>query len=220
MKRFLIACVGCLALLTTSCGISRQATGNSNVTQTKVVLAKKNYKVVGMVSGESSQNYWFGIGGLSKKSLGESAMSDMYKNANLTGSQAIINVNVCYKNTFALIYSGAKAIATGTVIQFVDNMDEPVTSDSLNTPMLTTRSNDITPSVIGGNNAQTSIQSNPQKESFTLIYLKKRSSQNKWDVVKEEHRKATLDEVKVLAEKWENKSSEKYDYKCQIKKSK
>ena len=120
MKKFLIACAACLALLTTSCSISRQATDNRNVTQTEVVLAKKNYKVVGMVTGESSQNYWFGIGGLSKKSLGESAMSDMYKNANLTGSQAIINVNVSYRNKFILVYTGAKAIATGTVIEFTD----------------------------------------------------------------------------------------------------
>lgn len=120
MKKYLIACFACLALLTTSCGVSRQATGNSNVTQTEVVLAKKNYKVVGMAHGESSQNYWFGIGGLSKKSLGESAMSDMYKNANLKDSQAIINVNVSYKNKFVLIYSGTKAIATGTIIEFTE----------------------------------------------------------------------------------------------------
>lgn len=47
-------------------------------------------------------------------------MSEMYRNANLTGSQAIINVNVSYKNKFILIYNGAKAIATGTVIEFTD----------------------------------------------------------------------------------------------------
>lgn len=47
-------------------------------------------------------------------------MSDMYKNANLTGSQAIINVNVSYKNKMIVIYNQAKAIATGTVIEFVD----------------------------------------------------------------------------------------------------
>lgn len=120
MKKFLIACIASIALLTTSCGVSREATSNSNIAQTEVVLAKKNYKVVGMVSGECAQNYVLGIGGLSKKSMGESAMSEMYKNAGLTGSQAIINVNVTYKNKFILIYSQSKAIATGTVIEFVD----------------------------------------------------------------------------------------------------
>lgn len=118
MKKILVASLSCIALLTTSCSVSRQATDNHNVTQTEVVLAKKNYKVIGMVTGESTQNYWFGIGGLSKKSLGESAMSDMYKNANLSGAQAIINVNVVYKNKFILIHNQAKAIATGTVIEF------------------------------------------------------------------------------------------------------
>lgn len=106
--------------MTTSCGISRSATDNKNLSQTEVVLAKKNYKIIKMVEGESKQNYWFGIGGLSKKSLGESAMSEMYKNANLTGSQAIINVNVSYKDKYILIHNQAKAIATGTVIEFVD----------------------------------------------------------------------------------------------------
>lgn len=105
MKKALLACVACVTLMLTSCSVSRQATDNRNVTQTEVVLAKKNYKVIGMVEGESAQNYWFGISGLSKKSLGESAMSDMYKKANLKGSQAIINVNVSYKNKFILIHN-------------------------------------------------------------------------------------------------------------------
>lgn len=120
MKKALLAGVACAALMLTSCSVSRQATDNRNVTQTEVVLAKKNYKVIGMVEGKSAQNYWFGIGGLSKKSLGESAMSDMYKNANLKGSQAIINVNVSYKNKFILIHNQTKAIATGTIIEFVE----------------------------------------------------------------------------------------------------
>lgn len=120
MKKALLAGVACAALMLTSCSVSRQATDNRNVTQTEVVLAKKNYKVIGMAEGTSAQNYWFGIGGLSKKSLGESAMSDMYKNANLKGSQAIINVNVSYKNKFILIHNQTKAIATGTIIEFVE----------------------------------------------------------------------------------------------------
>ena len=210
MKKFLTVCTVCLGLLTTSCGISRQATGNCNRTQTEVVLAQKNYKVVGTVTGESSQNYWFGIGGLSKKSLGESAMSDMYKNANLTGSQAIINVNVSYRNKFILIYTGAKAIATGTVIQFVDDMNESISS------------------TIGGINKPSNLnegdtmlsESSLEKESFTLTYLKKRKSSSEWDMVKEEHLHTTFANVTSLAEKWNNKSSKKYDYKCNIKKSK
>jgi uncharacterized protein YbjQ (UPF0145 family) len=120
MKRIIYASIACLALLTTSCGVSRESTNNRNVSQTEVILSKNNYKVIGKTSGTSVQNYWFGIGGLSKKSLGESAMSEMYKNANLKGSQAIINVNVTYKNKFIVIHSQSTAIATGTIIEFVD----------------------------------------------------------------------------------------------------
>ena len=76
--------------------------------------------MVGTVSGESTQNYWLGIGGMSKKSMDETAISDMYKNANLTGSQAIINTNVSHKNKLILIYNQAKAIATGTIIEFTE----------------------------------------------------------------------------------------------------
>ena len=121
MKKYLTLIVACMAMLCSSCGISRQAATNSNVAQTQVVLAKNNYKVIGTVTGESSQDYWFGIGGLSKSSLNQSAMADMYRNADLEGkSRAIINVSVVYKNKYILIYSGVKAIATGTLIEFTE----------------------------------------------------------------------------------------------------
>lgn len=120
MKKILLSSVVGLLILCSSCGISRQATSNQNVAQTEVVLAKKNYKVIGTVTGESNQNYWFGIGGLSKKSLGDAAIAEMYRNANLTGSQAIINTTVSYNNKFILFYSGAKCKAQGTIIEFVE----------------------------------------------------------------------------------------------------
>lgn len=120
MKKFLVICTACSALLLTSCGISRQSTSNVNQVQTEVVLAKKNYKVIGTVMGECSQNYIFGIGGLSKQSMENSAVAEMYRNANLTGSQAIINTNVSYKNKMILVYSQAKCIASGTIIEFTE----------------------------------------------------------------------------------------------------
>jgi lipoprotein len=120
MKKILFIFTILLSLMMTSCGISREATSNSNITQTEVVLSHKNYKVVGIATGESSQNYWFGFGGLSKKSMGQSALNDMYKNANLKDSQAIIDVHVAYKHKFIIIYYGVKAKATGTIIEFID----------------------------------------------------------------------------------------------------
>lgn len=120
MKKIILLSMVCLGMLCSSCGISRQATSNQNQLQTEVVLAKKNYKIIGTVQGECTQNYVFGIGGLSKSSMENSAVAEMYRNANLTGSQAIINQNVSYKNKMILIYTQAKCIASGTVIEFTE----------------------------------------------------------------------------------------------------
>lgn len=117
-KLFIIGLIASCAALS-SCSITNNATSNLNQVQTSVVLSQNNYKVIGTVSGESKQCYIFGIGGLSKKSLKESAMSNMFKNADLRdGSRAIINVNVVYKNQYYPFWWKAKAIATGTVIEF------------------------------------------------------------------------------------------------------
>ena len=106
--------VATMGLLVSSCGVHQEATSNFNQLQTQVVLDKANYDVVGTDTGECTQVYILGIGGLSKKS-----MSEMYKNANIKGSQAIINANVQYKaSTILGVYSKVTAIANGTIIEF------------------------------------------------------------------------------------------------------
>ena len=110
-----------MSVMLSSCSISREATNNQNQIQTSVVLNQKNYKVIGTVTGESKQNHVLGIGGLSQKSLRESAMGEMLKKANMQGeARAIINTNVQYKTQFYLLWGKQKAIATGTIIEFVD----------------------------------------------------------------------------------------------------
>ena len=121
MKKFLIVSLTSLTLLLSGCGLSRQAASNTNLAQTNVVLSKNNYKIVKTVTGECTQNYYFGIGGLSHKSMADAAISRMYSKANLKGSQAIINTNVSYKNKIILIYCQSKCIAQGTVIEFIDD---------------------------------------------------------------------------------------------------
>ena len=121
MKKLALMLAVVVCMLLSSCGVSREATHNENQLQTQVVLQKKNYKVIGTVTGTSTQNYWFGIGGMSKKSMAESAVSDMMKKADLMGgSRAIINVNVQYKSKLILIYNQMTAIATGTIIEFTE----------------------------------------------------------------------------------------------------
>lgn len=116
---FLITIIG--SLLLSSCAASHEATSNQNQNQTSVVLSKNNYRVVGYVKGESKQTYVLGIGGLSKRSLAQSAMSEMYNNADIKDKpRAIINSNIQYKNQFYFFWSKSKVIVTGTIIEFVD----------------------------------------------------------------------------------------------------
>jgi len=119
MKKALLGVCAAMCLLLSSCAFSNNLTSNANELQTQVVLQKKNYKVIGTVSGESSQMYIIGIGG--NLSVRESAMNKMFENANLTGSQAIINANVRTSvQTFLGLYTKKRAVATGTIIEFTD----------------------------------------------------------------------------------------------------
>lgn len=119
MRKSLFIAVIAFGALLSSCSVSRELTSNQNQIQTSIVLSQKNYRVVETVTGESKQCCVLGIGGLSEKSLRESAMSEMLKKANLKGeSRAIINTNVQLKKSFYLLWFKVKAIATGTVIEF------------------------------------------------------------------------------------------------------
>lgn len=119
MKKILFVLVAAMTILFSSCGFHKEATSNYNQLQTQVVLNQANYEVVGTATGECSQVYIFGIGGMSQKSMSESAISEMHKNANLHGSQAIINSNVNFKFSTVLgVYTKVTAIAYGTVIEF------------------------------------------------------------------------------------------------------
>lgn len=82
---------------------------NLNFNQTQVVLSEANYKILGQVSGEAS-----GVG--SKRLIENNAYADMVKNANLTGSQALIFVN--YEKATKL-GGYAKVVVTATKIEFV-----------------------------------------------------------------------------------------------------
>ncbi|MDO4929903.1 MAG: hypothetical protein Q4E59_02080 [Bacteroidales bacterium] len=118
MKKILFFSIVASSLLLSSCGIHNEATSNLNQVQTSVVLSQNNYKVIGTATGESKQCYVLGIGGLTK--LNQSAMSEMYKNADLKGgARAIINPTIQYKNQFYVLWAKRKAIATGTIIEFV-----------------------------------------------------------------------------------------------------
>jgi hypothetical protein len=117
VKIFIICLVS--TLLASCAGISRTPYKNDPV-ETKVVLQESNYKIVKEVQGEWSATYVFGIGGLKKQVLETNAISEMYKNAQLTGNQQIINITTTQTvETWAIgIYAKHRVIARGYVIEF------------------------------------------------------------------------------------------------------
>lgn len=116
--RTIIAAI-CVLFLLSGCGASLPVTSNHNVHQTNVVLSQNNYDIVRHVEAEVSATYVFGIGGVSRKALKSNAVAELTREANLTGSQALVNVTVMQGGfTFAGIYSKVIYTAEGTVIEF------------------------------------------------------------------------------------------------------
>ena len=115
IKFFLITMV---AVLLASCAGLNTTSYKNDPLETKVILKEANYKIVKEVEGEWSAVYVFGIGGLSKKALTTNAISEMYKNAQLTGSQQIINITTTTSIEQWVVYTKKRAIARGYIIEF------------------------------------------------------------------------------------------------------
>ena len=117
-KLFIMSMVA--TLLIGCAGVNMTPYKNDPV-ETKVVLSEDNYTIVKAVEGEWTATYVFGIGGLKKKALETNAIGEMYKNAQLTGNQQIINITTTQSvETWAFgIYAKYKVVARGYVIEFV-----------------------------------------------------------------------------------------------------
>lgn len=118
MKAIKFLFISVFAVLFTGCaGLNMTPYVNEPV-ETKVILSEANYHIMKEVTGEWTATYIFGIGGLSKKALETNAVSEMYKNAGLTGNQQIINVTTTVSIENWVVYSKHRAIAHGYVIEF------------------------------------------------------------------------------------------------------
>ena len=116
-KLFLICAVSFAVLCLGSCGVA--ATISNNFTETKVVLAENNFKVVGQAYGEATAKYILGIGGLSKKALKNNAINEISKNANLTGSQTLTNITTNSSiKMLTPLYMEITYTATANIIEF------------------------------------------------------------------------------------------------------
>ena len=118
MKKFLGICAFVAAAFSlTGCGTT--VTISNNLTQTQVVLSDNNFKVVGQAYGESTATYILGIGGLSKEALSNNAINEMSKNANLTGSQTLVNTTVHYSVAmWTPLYVKMTCSATANIVEF------------------------------------------------------------------------------------------------------
>ncbi|WP_281525439.1 DUF6567 family protein [Alistipes dispar] len=125
MKKFLLAVAIVTAGLMTSCAVSEHLTSNRNVMQTNVELSKNNFQVIGTAQGSATVTRVFGIGGLSLKAIRANAYAEMVKNAKLSGSQALINVNTEVKQRgIAPLYWKTVITTCGQVIEFTSTEEQ------------------------------------------------------------------------------------------------
>jgi len=118
MKKLLLLCTVVFATLSLgSCGISSMT--SNNLSETKVVLAEKNFKVVGKAYGSASATYIVGIGGLSRKALRNNAIDEMSNNAKLSGAQTLTNITTYTSiKMITPFYVKATCSATANIIEF------------------------------------------------------------------------------------------------------
>ncbi len=121
MKKFKLTFTILIAFtLLSACGIARSNNQNVNNHVTNVELNRNNYKIIEEVRGEASAVYVFGLGGMTGRALIEQAKADMLKNANLTGSRALINMTTETYNVIAVVYNKRTVIVRAHVIEFTD----------------------------------------------------------------------------------------------------
>lgn len=123
MKKIIVSIVAAMALVLglSSCAtVSNSQLYNSNNNATVVKLTSDNFKVIGTAEGQFVAKYYLGLfGGPSKSNGAANAVADMYKNANLKGSQTVINVTTSNTVKSVLgVYTVVTYKASGTIIEF------------------------------------------------------------------------------------------------------
>lgn len=89
----------------------------------EVILREDNFRVVGMAEATTSVNRILGIGGISRSAVRENAVAELFKNANLKGSQTIINITERVSLTGVPPFFTRQTITTvGTIVEFTDNV--------------------------------------------------------------------------------------------------
>ena len=101
--------------------IGAEASKGSTLTKAAYsLLEQSDMNFIGNVEGRAHATYVFGIGGLSKAAVEENAIADMYRNADLSGAQAVTNVTTTVKTRVFPFVVCYEYIASGQVIEFTE----------------------------------------------------------------------------------------------------
>lgn len=107
------------AILFTGCAGIHSLTQTPIANSPVVTLDQDNFHVVKHVEAKAVTTRIFGIGGLSRRALKQNAVADMMKAAQLTGSQAVINVTTKMSTViWTPIFVKTVVTAYGTVVEF------------------------------------------------------------------------------------------------------
>lgn len=114
-----ITLLGASLALMSSCATHNALTANLKSQNTQVILTQDNFKIGDRIEGSANATYVLGIGGLSKKSLLETARTTMYQNANLQGSsKALINETFSTKTAFFFFFWKHQVNVSADVVEF------------------------------------------------------------------------------------------------------
>ena len=107
------------AILFTGCAGVHSLTQTPIANSPTVTLSQNNFHVVKHVESSTTTTRILGIGGLSHKAMTQNAVADMMKKANLTGSQAMINITTKVSTrAWTALYVETTVTAYGTVVEF------------------------------------------------------------------------------------------------------
>lgn len=134
-----------VSLFTTSCAFhSGMMTGNAAITNS-------NFRYLGLAKGTVTTTHFLGVGGLKKDALIFEAKKDLLRRYPLRKGQALANVSVDMKRTFAFIVMKTRATVTADIVDYnVSNVSNEF--DEINA---THKIDDLQYSLVGCNTTDT-----------------------------------------------------------------
>lgn len=219
MKKLLY--LASVVIFACSCATGYYAPHNINQfgTQTQVVLSEANFRIVRHLEVVIDINN----SNLKRADVEKSAYAELVRRANLTGSQALINVFIeevrREKNSWGFVIIKQHVAARGTIIEFLDKNGNPIQSEAYKgsapvtsqTTNTTTQSTNASYQGSAPRSGQT-IEANAEAQQGQAISVTEadkcyiawlvKTGHIKQGRVKELKQRFDFDELKVLSEKY------------------